>query len=343
MNTAKTFSTVIGHISFWVFNYWIVALTNDYNWAGFTSKSGSLFYAYAYGLFFNATVFYSQVFLLFPIFYLKKKKTQFYGYSVLVLFICTFIETHIDSMLYDTYEVAINERENSSLFNLLFHIIYAISGFFYMIRYDYKKKEKIRQQLLQENNKVELKYLKTQLNPHFLFNGINSIYHLIGKNDDLAKDTLLQFSQLLRYQLYESTNGIVLEKELAHTLHYIKIEETRKGSDIQLKYDVQFDSLTAKIAPLLLIPFVENAFKHCSNHDDSNKNIIDIKIEEMDSVLVLHVYNSFDNELYDKKVGGIGLQNVKRRLSLLYPNKHRLEIINKKSSFTINLLIDLQD
>ena len=337
----KILSKILTHSLCWGVNFWIITMTNDYNWNGFTTKSGSLFYAYSYGLFFNAIVFYSQVFLLFSSLYLKKKKIYFYACSVGVILMSTVVETHIDSILYDTYEVTTNERENSFLFNLLFHIVYAIIGFFYMIRSDYKKTEKKREQLQAENNKAELKYLKAQLNPHFLFNGINSIYHLIGQNDDLAKDTLHQFSELLRYQLYEDTNEIVLEKELMHTLQYIQLEEIRKGTDIQLNYDVEFDNPTIKIASLLLIPFVENAFKHCSNQEDSNKNTIDIKIDEIDGVLQLYVSNSYDVVSFEEKTGGIGLINVKRRLALTYPNRHELEIINKNGTFIVHLTIDL--
>ncbi len=147
ISNVKILSKIVTHTLCWGVNFWIITMTNDYNWNGFTSKSGSLFYAYSYGLFFNAIVFYSQVFLLFPSLYLKKKKIYFYACSVGVILMSTVVETHIDSILYDTYEVTTNERENSFLFNLLFHIMYAIMGFFYVIRSDYKKTEKKREQL----------------------------------------------------------------------------------------------------------------------------------------------------------------------------------------------------
>ena len=183
--------------------------------------------------------------------------------------------------------------------------------------------------------------MKAQLNPHFLFNGINSVYHLIGKNNELAKDTLLQFSGLLRYQLYESNTHILLEKELSYLLKYIKIEETRRGSDILLNYDIKSDNSKMKIAPLLLIPFIENAFKHCSNHMDSNMNTINIKIEEVEGKLILNVTNSYDQLINKNVVGGIGLANVKKRLSLLYPDAHQLKINKEKPDYIVDLLINL--
>ena len=158
------------------------------------------------------------------------------------------------------------------------------------------KREQQKRQLVE----LELKGIRAQMNPHFLFNGINSVYHLIGKNDTLARETLLQFSGLLRYQLYESNTHILLEKELDYVLKYIKIEETRRGSDIRLDYEIQSQSPKLKIAPLLLIPFIENAFKHCSNHIDSNANNITIKIEEVEKKLLEYhkktglVYGAYD-------------------------------------------------
>ena len=123
-----------------------------------------------------------------------------------------------------------------------------------------------------------------------------------------------QFSDLLRYQLYESNTNILLEKELDYISKYIKIEETRKGADIRLDYDIKSENPTLKIAPLILLPFIENAFKHCSNHIDSTANTITIKIEEVGREVSLHVKNSYDNITYQNRVGGIGLSNVQKRL-----------------------------
>ena len=341
MNAFKKAAVVLVHIVFWLFNYWFTAIASDFNWNGFTVASGSLADAYIYSLFFNAVVFYAQIFWLFPKFYVNNKKATFYVLTIAVIIIISLIETYLDSILFDIYKVDNDLLSGGAIFTVLFHILYTIAGFYYILKYEYRKSEKIRQHLVEETYKTELKYLKAQLNPHFLFNGINSVYHLIGKNNTLAKDTLLQFSELLRYQLYESGTHILLEKELDYMSHYIKIEETRRGEDIQLQYDIEFENPDKKIAPLLLIPFIENAFKHCSNHIDGNMNIIDINIKEIGGKLVLNCINSFDNLVSEKPIGGIGLNNVKRRLSLLYPDKHTLNIKRKDNYFTVDLSINL--
>jgi two-component system LytT family sensor kinase len=340
LNTTKI-TLLAGHILFWLFNYCLIAFATSLNWNGFTQDSGSFQYAYLYSLFFNALLFYTQIFWLFPKMYIQDKKRIFYVVSFFMIFLISIVETYFDFLLLNFYGIH-NEQIGSSFYsNSLIHIVYSVAGFYYILRFEYKKSEKLNQALVEENYKTELQYLKAQLNPHFLFNGINSVYHLIGKNDVLAKETLLQFSGLLRYQLYESNTHILLYKELDYVLKYIKIEETRRGSDIRLNYDIQSQSSKLKIAPLLLIPFIENAFKHCSNHLDSNANTIKIKIEEAERKLHLNVVNSFDESTYENRVGGIGLANVEKRLSLLYNNKHQLDIKKNKGNHIVNLYISL--
>ncbi len=341
MNKSKIIFTVLGHVLFWLFNYWLIGFGSEFNWNGFTYDSGSLAHAYIYGLFFNAFLFYTQVFWLFPKIYASNKKVKFYILSLLIVIIISLIETYCDYIIYGIYNIHNEPLLGSFITNTIFHIIYTIAGFYYILKFEHKKAKIVNQKLLEETYKTELKYLKAQLNPHFLFNGLNSIYHLIGKNDTLAKQTLLQFSGLLRYQLYESSTHILLEKELDYVLKYIKIEETRKGSDIQLEYDIKLENPTIKIAPLLLIPFIENAFKHCSNHLDSNLNRIKINIEEEGGRLTLNVTNSYDLLMNNNVAGGIGLANVQKRLSLLYPDTHQLNINKEMTNHIVNLSIGL--
>lgn len=340
MNTSKIV-IIAAHVLFWLFNYWFIAFGSEFNWNGFSTISGSLIYAYTYGLFFNAILFYTQVFWLFPKIYIHNKKVKFFVLSISVIIIISLIETYCDYVLYGVYKINNELLEGSFITNLIVHIVYSCAGFYYILKFEYKKSEKIKQNLLEETYKTELKYLKAQLNPHFLFNGINSIYHLIGKNNALAKDTLLQFSGLLRYQLYESNTHILLEKELDYVSKYIKIEETRRGSDFLLDYNMKLENPTIKIAPLLLIPFIENAFKHCSNHVDSSANMIKIKIEEAGGKLNLYVANSYDQLINENVTGGIGLTNAQKRLSLLYPDTHQLKINKEKDNHIVDLSISL--
>ncbi len=338
---ASRIGLYIGHIAFWSLNYWFVIFGSAFNWNGFSYSDGSLAYAYAYGLFFNALLFYAQAFLFLSI-YKRNQKIRFYLVNLIIIVLVTVIETYLDFWVYDLYHITDELISGSLTTNFIIHVLYSAAGFYYIIKFEYRKSEKVKQKLIEETYKSELKYLKAQLNPHFLFNGINSVYHLIGKDDTLAKETLLQFSGLLRYQLYESNAHIPLEKELDYIQKYIKIEETRKGGDINLIYDIQFENAELKIAPLLLIPFIENAFKHCSNHIDSNRNTIDIQIKEQEKQLSMKVINSYDDiSIVKNGVGGIGLQNVQKRLSLVYPDQHQLSIQKENAQHMVNLSIRL--
>lgn len=192
-----------------------------------------------------------------------------------------------------------------------------------------------------ENLNAELEFLKSQLNPHFLFNAINNIYFLIRQDRELAERTLLEFSGLLRYQLYEcGSDQTFLAKELNFIQAYAQLEKIR--NDVSLELDVKFPEVAAnlKIAPFILITFVENAFKHKS--ESASKNFIHISAEVKDTFLTFLVSNSNGGVTTSAEPGGIGLRNVKRRLELLYPSKHRLIIKNEENVFSVNLELNLQ-
>lgn len=199
---------------------------------------------------------------------------------------------------------------------------------------------------LKEKMKSELDFLKAQLNPHFLFNSINAAYVQIDGNSGKAKNTLHTFSELLRYQLYEcNADRVPVAKELQYLRHYIELQKVRKDSRYQIEFNYPPDVNGLSIAPLLLIPFVENAFKYVSSY--RNKvNTINLQINLKDDLFYFNIRNSVEqetNENQDKiKSGGIGLANARRRLELIYPQKHELEISRKNGFFEVNLTIKLR-
>lgn len=344
----KQYKLILFHLGFWTLNYLYVTGGN-LGWNGFVNSDGTLPLAYSYGMFFNAALFYLQVFWLVPKYFIKKKKANFWILSLSILVGITMIETFLDLQVADQYEVYKGTDIPLFVFaipwfyhNIVFHILYSLVGFFYQFFFEYRRAESAKKELLKETHRSELKYLKAQLNPHFLFNGINSVYHLIGRNDEIARETLMQFSGLLRYQLYESSETYIdLYKELEYVTQYVQMEEVRKGDDIDLLYDIEFDNGSQKIAPLLLTPFIENAFKYVSNHKESSKNIIRIEVFELEKELRLNVENSVDPYPASNTVGGVGLTNVKRRLELLYPDKHSLTAQKKSDRYFVDLKIDL--
>lgn len=204
--------------------------------------------------------------------------------------------------------------------------------------------EKKRLTLEKDNLETELKYLKSQINPHFLFNTINSIFVLIHKNPDLASESLASFSEMLRYQLYECNDPkIPLSKELHFLENFIELETLRLyENQTELVFEINHASAqNSTIAPFILLPFVENAFKHVSKGKDQ-PNFIRMQLAVVDGQsLEMCLENSKKNESFTEP-SGIGLTNVQRRLKLIYPDKHRLKIESDSQTFKIALSVELK-
>lgn len=205
-----------------------------------------------------------------------------------------------------------------------------------------------RQQTLEkEKLETELKFLRSQFNPHFLFNTINSIFVLIKKDQDKASKSLAKFSELLRYQLYECNEPfIALNRELNYLENFIELQKLRQDrNNFELKVELEKAiNYSLEIAPFVLMPFVENAFKHVSHHK-SSKNWIDIKLDITEKELFFYVSNSRNllQLAREEDTSGIGLNNVRRRLELLYPNAHTLDIVKDNLKYTIQLGLQLNE
>jgi two-component system, LytTR family, sensor kinase len=200
--------------------------------------------------------------------------------------------------------------------------------------------------LQKEKAKTELDFLKAQMNPHFIFNYLNTIYFQINKENQTARTTLLKFSELLRYQLYEcDTERISIEKEVAYLENYIGLQRLRYGENykIDFKRDPSVSEANFGIPPLLIVPFVENAFKYVSNHADK-LNEIEIKLDRDGAFFTCYVRNTKEpmREKTTDVSGGIGLQNVKRRLDLLYqPEDFELKIQDNETDFVVFLKLKI--
>ncbi|WP_336514356.1 sensor histidine kinase [Pollutibacter soli] len=207
---------------------------------------------------------------------------------------------------------------------------------------------KNRQQILEkEKLESELRFLKTQFNPHFLFNSINSIFVLIHKNPDMASESLAKFSDLLRYQLYDCNESwISLKQEMNYIENFIGLEKLRQEKNVELNINVNFScGDDVRIAPFILMPFIENAFKHVSKFND-RKNEINIQIGISESCLFLETSNSVSEHHRlpgeSSKYKGLGLKNIRRRLELLYDKKHQLDIFETNEKYSVKLMIVLE-
>lgn len=210
----------------------------------------------------------------------------------------------------------------------------------FIILYYRQAKLKARKEHLQS----EVDFLKSQMNPHFLFNSINNIYVLMEEDKESAANILLNFSDLMRYQLYEcNVQEIQLSKEIAFINNYLAFEEMRYSNTIELALNIQsVEKEKYSIAPLLIQPFIENAFKHAPKQT-KNKSVISIEISVKDSYMRLVVTNPYLPDQSSNLPGGIGLNNVKKRLKLLYPKHHKLIINNQNEQFRIELELKLKN
>ena len=186
----------------------------------------------------------------------------------------------------------------------------------------------------------EMKFLKSQINPHFLFNSLNNIYALVQSKDDIAPDMLIKLSGMLRYMLYECNDDFVtIDKEIQYINNYIALQQLKTEFPQQILFDYSKVDTSTKIPPLLLIPFVENSFKH-SNIEDINKGLVQIKLSSTKSSIHFEISNTIPQfQTVKDKTGGIGLENVKRRLELYYSTKYTLYIKKTDLEFTVNLNI----
>lgn len=203
---------------------------------------------------------------------------------------------------------------------------------------DYLQAQKKLAEVAKQKLEAELNFLKSQVNPHFLFNSLNAVYFLIDKNNIQARAALHKFSEMLRYQLYECRdNKISIEKEIAYLKDYVALQQLRV-SNTEIKFDCGADVADFSIEPLLLIPFVENSFKHLS-HFDEEQNEVRIAISRSNGSMHFSVYNTTENNSVTK--GGIGLINVQKRLELLYPNKHEFSVKEGRNWFSVELTLSL--
>jgi LytS/YehU family sensor histidine kinase len=212
---------------------------------------------------------------------------------------------------------------------------------FFLRRNMIVQKENTEKEKLQKE--IELKYLKEQVNPHFLFNSLNSIYSLSRQLSPETPDLVMQLSELMRYQLESSKKDMVLLKEeLEFIENYLLLEEKRLSNRCHIEFLIKGELKGLKIAPMLLIPFVENAIKHGAQ-STNQQSTIDISVNIDSNNLHFTAMNSKPKMIPNSQREGLGLENVKRRLNLLYPNAYVLDIIDKEDQYCVNLSIDLID
>ena len=297
-------------------------------------------------------LFYLNAFLLVPKI-LYKKRTYVYILSAILLIVAVSFLVIGTSELFPfhtQHERASHDGDDHGhhlreLFFFVFFteiVVAAVSTSYRIIR-DRGKTEKLLQDREHEHLKSELTFLRSQISPHFIFNVLNNIVSLSRKRSDMVEPVVIKLSHLMRYMLYESDDDkVMVEKEIEYLQSYIDLQMLRFGDDVKLNMDIKKNDISGSIEPMLLIPFVENAFKHGVVMID--KPEIDIQLYSSENELFFTVKNKFNDKVKEEKDknSGIGLNNVRRRLNLLYKDNHKLAVQKKGDWFFVELTLKLK-
>ncbi|PZR28071.1 MAG: histidine kinase [Citrobacter freundii] len=219
--------------------------------------------------------------------------------------------------------------------NIYFAFVCIGVGFLAFLLDNQVSNQKKQAELLQQNKEAELLFLRSQVNPHFLFNTLNNIYSLVYEQSPKAPDAMLQLSELMRYILYEKKELVSVSREWSYIENFITLQKLRFDHDLEVNISVKGNTDQQWIPPYLLIPFIENAFKH----GDFRNDALNIGLNVSDRAMEFETSNRISTRNKDES-GGIGMDNVKRRLELLYPDKHDLRFKTENGYYSAHLVIN---
>jgi sensor histidine kinase YesM len=289
-----------------------------------------------------AVLIYVNLLALIPLFAQQRKVISYIFLLLVTLGLYVLLKNMHD--VYLNGYVLGDESRKSFFYNTYYNLSIAVFYLTFSIALHLSKAWYFQRELIRkmevEKLSSELDYLKAQINPHFVFNSINTIYFQIDKQNSHARESLSAFSEMLRYQLYEC-NGheIPIEKEIIYLQNYVELQRMRKDENYNISFIVGGDLKGFTISPLLLIPFVENAFKHVSHYP--HKNHVRIAIGKHKNNFEFSVFNTKETKAITNGHAGIGLKNAKRRLELLYKDRHKLVIDNGTDSYEVNLSLQI--
>ena len=323
------------HVLFWL----VVTL---YLTAGFKSRSDSLGVSAGHALFYlpgHLFMVYMLIYFLIPRYVLKRRFVLFVALLIPVFAVAALYIRLIDTAIYGSREVVIDPR-------IFLHAIFAtfnicgIAVAVKLFKYWYWERE-AKQQAERAHLASQLELLKSQVHPHFLFNTLNNLYSLTLEHSVEAPAVVLQLSGLLRYMLYECDNDRVpLAKEIGIVNNYIQLEKIRYGKrlDVSISYTGYINGQV--IAPLIFLPFLENSFKHGTS-EQIDQCWISLDVNVTDDLMTMKLTNSRHPSALTG--GGIGLENVRKRLDLLYQDAYLLKIVPDEETFTVSLSIQLKN
>lgn len=283
----------------------------------------------------HAFIFYVNSFFFYP----KLLNRKYWWLYVLSFILLLLVSVGVKNFILDTWFPGASPDARTHV--LFPSVLVFIVSIFYSITFD-----KIRAEKLQKENEalqlgMELRLLRSQISPHFLFNILTNLVSLARKKSDRLEPSLLMLSGLMRYMLNDAAKKISLQQEVEYLESYISLQKMRFGSEVSIRTNIEIAAAAGNcyIEPMLLIPFVENAFKH----GYSDAPFINIRLTVKEETLFFEVKNKFDreNDNIKDESPGIGLNNVRSRLNLLYPGRHELSIQEENNFFQVQLKLQL--
>jgi two-component system, LytTR family, sensor kinase len=296
-------------------------------------------------LIFIAANFYFNIFFTIPRFLYAQKYLSFVSLMLLGILVTALLRVPLATYLNHHFfligkpQPGFSELFINSLLNIFIWVVCIVAGKLIIDRFHFQQ---YVEDMAKEKEKAELDFLNAQLNPHFLFNSINSIYGHIDKHNTTARNMLLTFSEMLRYQLYEcNSNSIDIDKEMRYIRNYVALQQARKEESFIVNLTIAENVKGFTIAPLLFIAFIENAFKYVGSSDEK-ENRVNISFYKEDDYLFFKSNNTKEiNNKNSIEHKGIGIANAKRRLALLYPRKHNLTVMENENCYSVTLKLQL--
>ncbi|MBI9040362.1 sensor histidine kinase [Lutibacter sp.] len=336
----KNINPVIIHFLCWVILILINLLTFYNRFQDFPHE-----YQFYFRISLDVLLFYLNYTLLVPKLLLNRKIVLYILVSFSFILFYSYLNNqvspppHLKEMVPQMQGFKPNERIFRGVQILVAVLLFAVGASVKLVT-EWYKNEKVKALIETQKINTELSFLKTQLNPHFLFNSLNSIYSLANKKSDATTDAIVTLSELMRYMLYETDKEyVLLKKEIEYIKNYISLQNLRLKDSSGVRFNVH-GNLKHYIEPLLLISFIENAFKYGTDYTGKTNINIQISIEENN--LILNIKNYISVKEKQKNNSGIGLQNVKSRLNLLYPNAHVLTINQSENEYSVELVLNLK-
>lgn len=289
------------------------------------------------------TVVYTNFLVLIPKFFRRKRYLAFSGLLLLLIAVGAAVNTILDLNNYERMGVKITTKDMAyeSVFYVFNICSYVLTSFLlFSLQEKQEQKERLDQVELEKLG-TEIKYLRAQINPHFLFNTLNNLYGLALEKSDKTPGIILKLSKIMDYMLYESNDlKVYLKKDIENIRNYIDIERIRQGNDAEISFEVKGDINDQVIVPLILLPLVENAFKHGVNTIIKGAYIRVVIVVNGDD-LEIDVMNNYKKPTDNEERNGIGLSNLQNRLDLFYRGRHTIAVDVTAENYHVNLKLRL--